>query len=82
MYYAKKFSYVLATGKTPDALLKEAEADLAKTRDEMVQLAAPKSVEQALAEVALAACDPAHLHGGGETDAGHRDGLRQGARTW
>jgi uncharacterized protein (DUF885 family) len=52
--YAKKFSYVLATGKTPDALLKEAEADLAKTRDEMVQLAAPKSVEQALAEVALA----------------------------
>jgi uncharacterized protein (DUF885 family) len=56
--YAKKFSYVLATGKTPDALLKEAEADLAKTRDEMVQLAAPKSVEQALAEVALAHATP------------------------
>jgi len=50
--YAKKFSYVLATGKTPDALLKEAEADLNKTRDEMVQLAAPHSVEEALAEVA------------------------------
>jgi uncharacterized protein (DUF885 family) len=56
--YAKKFSYVLATGKTPEALLKEAEADLAKTRDEMVQLAAPKSVEQALAEVALAHATP------------------------
>jgi uncharacterized protein (DUF885 family) len=56
--YAKKFSYVLATGKTPDALLKEAEADLGKTRDEMVQLAAPKSVEQALADVALAHATP------------------------
>jgi uncharacterized protein (DUF885 family) len=53
VHYAKKFSYVLATGKTPDALLKEAEADLNKTRDEMVQLAAPRSVEEALAEVAL-----------------------------
>jgi uncharacterized protein (DUF885 family) len=52
VYYAKKFSYVLATGKTPDALLKEAEADLVKTRDEMVQLALPKSVEAALADVA------------------------------
>jgi uncharacterized protein (DUF885 family) len=56
--YAKKFSYVLATGNTPEALLKEAEADLAKTRDEMVQLAAPKSVEQALADVALAHATP------------------------
>jgi len=51
--YAKKFSYVLATGKTPDALLKEAEADLAQTRDEMAQLAAPKTVDEALADVAL-----------------------------
>src|SRR6204780_2452493 len=58
VYYAKKFSYVLATGKTPDALLKEAEADLGKTGDEMVQLAAPKSVEEALAEVALAHATP------------------------
>src|ERR1700728_3283634 len=58
VHYAKKFSYVLATGKTPDALLKEAEAYLMKTRDEMVQLAAPKSVEQALAEVALAHATP------------------------
>jgi uncharacterized protein (DUF885 family) len=58
VYYAKKFSYVLATGKTPDTLLKEAEADLGKTRDEMVQLAAPKSVEQALADVALQHATP------------------------
>jgi uncharacterized protein (DUF885 family) len=58
LYYAKKFSYVLATGMTPDALLKEAEADLSKTRDEMVQLAAPKSVEQALADVALQHATP------------------------
>jgi uncharacterized protein (DUF885 family) len=50
--YAKKFSYVLAIGKTPEALLKEAEEDLARTREEMIQLAAPKTVEQALAEVA------------------------------
>ena len=52
VHYAKKFSYVLATGKTPDALLKEAEADLKKTHDEMVRLAAPKTIEEALAEVA------------------------------
>jgi uncharacterized protein (DUF885 family) len=57
--YAQKFSFVLATGKTPEALLEEAEADLAKTRDEMVQLAAPKTVEQALAEVAVHHATPA-----------------------
>jgi uncharacterized protein (DUF885 family) len=50
--YAKKFRFVLATGKTPDALLAEAEADLIKTRAEIARLAAPKTVEQALAEVA------------------------------
>ncbi len=58
VFYAKKFSYVLATGKTPDALLQEAEADLIKTRDEMVQLAAPKTVEAALADVARAHATP------------------------
>ena len=50
--YAKKFRLVLATGKTPEKLLAEAEADLAKTRAEIARLAAPKTVEQALAEVA------------------------------
>jgi uncharacterized protein (DUF885 family) len=50
--YAKKFRLVLATGKTPEALLAEAEADLVKTRAEIARLAAPKTVEQALADVA------------------------------
>ncbi len=50
--YAKKFRLSLATGKTPEALLAEAEADLVKTQAEMGRLAAPKSVEQALADVA------------------------------
>jgi uncharacterized protein (DUF885 family) len=50
--YAKKFRYVLATGKTPEALLAEAEADLIKVRSDIAQLAAPKTVEQALADVA------------------------------
>ncbi len=50
--YAKKFRLSLATGKTPEQLLAEAAADLKKTREEMVQLAAPKPLEQALADVA------------------------------
>jgi uncharacterized protein (DUF885 family) len=50
--YAKKFRLTLATGKTPEALLAEAEADLAQVRSEIARLAAPKSVEQALADVA------------------------------
>src|SRR5580704_12096894 len=50
--YAKKFNLVLATGKTPEALLAEAEADLVKVRAEIARLAAPKTVEQALADVA------------------------------
>ncbi len=50
--YAKKFRLVLATGKTPEALLAEAEADLIKARAEIARLSAPKTVEQALADVA------------------------------
>src|SRR3984957_10227501 len=50
--YAKKFRLVLATGKTPEALLAEAEADLVKVRAEIARLSAPKTVEQALAAVA------------------------------
>jgi uncharacterized protein (DUF885 family) len=57
--YAAKFRFVLATGQTPEALLKEAESDLAKTRLDLVQLAAPKSVEQALADVARHHATPA-----------------------
>ena len=57
--YAKKFRFVLATGKTPEALLAEAEADLVKTRAEIARLAAPKTVEEALADVASHHATPA-----------------------
>ena len=50
--YARKFDYTLSTGKTPEQLLAEAEADLKTTRGELEKLAAPKTVEQALADVA------------------------------
>jgi uncharacterized protein (DUF885 family) len=50
--YAKKFRLVLETGKIPEELLAEAEADLVKARAEIARLAAPKTVEQALADVA------------------------------
>jgi len=50
--YARKFEYVLATGKTPEQLLGEAEADLKAIRQEMEKLAAPKSVQEALNEIA------------------------------
>jgi uncharacterized protein (DUF885 family) len=50
--YAQKFQYVLHTGKSPEQLLSEAEADLQKMRDEMTKLAAPKTVKQALDDIA------------------------------
>jgi len=50
--YARKFQYVLTSAKTPEELLAQAEAELKTTRDEMVKLAAPKTVEQALEEAA------------------------------
>jgi len=56
--YAKKFHWVLATGKTPEALLAEAEADLVKTRAEIARLAAPQTVDQALADVARRHASP------------------------
>lgn len=50
--YARKFEYALAVGKTPEQLLAEAETELAAKRAEMAKLAAPKSVPQALGEIA------------------------------
>jgi uncharacterized protein (DUF885 family) len=50
--YAQKFRYVLHTGKAPEQLLSEAEADLQKMRAEMTKLAAPKTVKQALDDIA------------------------------
>ena len=57
--YARKFAYVVATGRTPEQLLADAEADLKATRDAMAKLAAPQTVEQALAEVAKHHATPA-----------------------
>lgn len=50
--YARKFALVLATDKTPEQLLAEAETDLKATRTEMESLAAPKTVKQALDDIA------------------------------
>ena len=43
---------MLHTGKAPEQLLAEAEADLKSTREEMAKLAAPKTVKQALDDIA------------------------------
>ena len=51
--YAQKFKYVIANGKTPEELLAAAEADLKSTREAMAKLAAPQTVEQALARLDL-----------------------------
>ncbi len=50
--YARKFALVLASGRTPEDLLAAAESDLNTVRAEMAKLAAPKTVEQALNEIA------------------------------
>ena len=57
--YAKKFDYTLSTGKTPEQMLALAEADLKTTRDQMTKLAAPKTVKQALDDVAREHATPA-----------------------
>jgi uncharacterized protein (DUF885 family) len=50
--YARKFALVLASGRTPEDLLTAAESDLKTVRAQMAKLAAPKTVDQALADVA------------------------------
>ena len=50
--YAKKFALVLNAGRTPEDLLAAAYADLKTVRAEMAKLAAPKTVEQALDDIA------------------------------
>ena len=50
--YAKKFANVLVTGKTPEQLLAEAEADLQSIRQDMEKTSAPKTVKEALDEIA------------------------------
>ncbi len=56
--YEKKFEYVLATGKTPEQLLAEAEEDLRITQAQMEKLAAPKTVKQALDDIAKVHATP------------------------
>src|SRR5262249_42414841 len=50
--YNEKFRYTIAIGKTPAELLSEAEADFQKIRADMEKLAAPKTVKQALDDIA------------------------------
>jgi uncharacterized protein (DUF885 family) len=50
--YDPKFRYYLATGKTPEQVLSEAEAALKSVREEMVKLAAPRTVKDALDKIA------------------------------
>jgi uncharacterized protein (DUF885 family) len=50
--YDSKFRYYLATGKTPEQVLSEAEVALKSVRDEMVKLAAPLTVKEALDKIA------------------------------
>jgi uncharacterized protein (DUF885 family) len=50
--YAKKFQFTIDTGSTPEQLLAAAEADFQSTRQEMAKLAAPKTVKQALDDIA------------------------------
>jgi uncharacterized protein (DUF885 family) len=57
--YAKKFALVIANGKTPEETLAAAEADLKTTREAMAKLAAPQTVEQALADIAKQHSTPA-----------------------
>jgi uncharacterized protein (DUF885 family) len=57
--YRLKCGYYLHTGKSPAELLAVAEHDLAGTRTEMARVAAPRSVEDALAEVASQHATPA-----------------------
>ena len=50
--YDPKFRYTLASGKTPDQVLSEAEVALKDMREQMVKLAAPRTVQQALDKIA------------------------------
>ncbi len=57
--YRQKCGFYLHTGKTPAQLLAVAEHDLAATRAEIARLAAPRTPEEALADVASQHATPA-----------------------
>jgi uncharacterized protein (DUF885 family) len=50
--YDQKFRLFLDVGKTPEQVLSEAETELKSVRDQMAKLAAPKTIPQALGEIA------------------------------
>ena len=50
--YEEKFRYTLASGKSPDQVLSEAETALKDVRGEMAKLAAPRSIQEALDKIA------------------------------
>ena len=50
--YDDKFRYTLASGKTPEQVLAEAESALKDVRADMAKLAAPRSVKEALDKIA------------------------------
>ncbi len=57
--YAEKFRYVLATGKTPEETLRDAERELKTTREELDRLSAPKTAREALDSIARKHATPA-----------------------
>ena len=57
--YDEKFRYALASGKTADQVLAEAETALKDVRAEMAKLAGPRSVEEALDRIARQHATPA-----------------------
>lgn len=57
--YRQRCAYVLATDRSPEQLLSAAEADLQAMRSELAKLSAPRTVEEALAEVASHHATPA-----------------------
>lgn len=56
--YARKFRYVLGTGRTPDQVLADAEAAMKDLRAKMARLAGPASVKAALDKVAARHASP------------------------
>ena len=50
--YDEKFRYTLASGKTPEQVLAQAETALKDVRGEMAKLAAPRSIQEALDNIA------------------------------
>jgi len=66
--YEKKFRFTLVSGKTPEQVLTEAEAALKSVREEMVKLAAPRTVKEALDKIAQQHATPESFMDQARTD--------------